>query len=135
MKAERLFAFGLAAFALAASAFEARQIFREERFSRGNVNLRPLQPADGADWIWIDDSGPAKGEMDAVRFSCAFAASGEPLEIDVSADERFIDKKGRLDINKCDLLCYAHGAYFGLTEPLGTFGFSVRKKPLKKRNK
>ena len=55
--------------------------------------------------------------------------------VGVSADDRFIDKKGRLDINKCDLLCYAHGAYFGLTEPLGTFGFSVRKKPLKRRSK
>ena len=36
------------------SAFEARQVFRDERFTRGNVNLRVLQPIDDADWIWID---------------------------------------------------------------------------------
>ena len=53
-------------------AFEVRQVFREERFTRGNVNLRPLQAADAADWIWIADGGPAKGEMDAVRFSKDF---------------------------------------------------------------
>ena len=71
-------------------AFEVRQVFREERFTRGNVNLRPLQVADAADWIWIADGGPAKGEMDAIRFSREFAATAEPLEIDVSADERFV---------------------------------------------
>lgn len=72
------------------SAFEARQVFRPERFTRGNVNLRVLQPIDDADWIWIDDAGPAKGEMDAVRFSCEFSIRTEPLTIDVSADERFV---------------------------------------------
>ena len=60
-------------------AFEVRQVFREERFTRGNVNLRPLQAADAADWIWIADGGPAKGEIDAVRFSREFAATAEPL--------------------------------------------------------
>ena len=81
---------GLAALALAGQAFEVKQVFREERFTRGNVNLRPQQPVDGADWIWIRDDGPAKGEMDAVRFSCAFAAQPAPLVVDVSADERFV---------------------------------------------
>ena len=71
-------------------AFETKQVFREERFTRGNVNLRVLQPIDEADWIWIDDAGPAKGEMDEVRFSCEFGARTEPLKIDVSADERFV---------------------------------------------
>ena len=30
-------------------AFEVRQVFREERFTRGNVNLRRIQAADDAD--------------------------------------------------------------------------------------
>ena len=80
----------LAASVLAAQAFEAKQVFREERFTRGNVNLYVLQPADEAAWIWIDDAGPADGMMDAVRFSRKFAALGEELTIDVSADERFV---------------------------------------------
>ena len=83
---------GLAAFvALASSwAFEVRPFFRAERFSRGDTNLRVLQPIDTADWIWIDDRGPDDGEMDAVRFVCAFEAMDSSLEIDVSADERFV---------------------------------------------
>ena len=75
---------------LAAQAFEVKQVFREERFTRGNVNLRVLQPADEADWIWIDDAGPAAGTMDAVRFAMPFEAQGEPLVLDISADERFV---------------------------------------------
>ena len=76
--------------AVAVQAVEVRQVFREERFTRGNVNLRRIQAADDADWIWIADGGPAKGEMDAVRFACEFAAQATPLEIDVLADERFV---------------------------------------------
>ncbi len=77
-----------AAFSL--HAFEVRQVFRAERFTRGNVNIRPQQTADRAAWIWIDDGGPVPGEVDAVRFSCDFAARSVPPVIDVSGDERFI---------------------------------------------
>ena len=76
--------------ASSAAAFDCSQIFREERFSRGNVNLRVLQPADEADWIWIDDAGPSGRDIDAVRFEADFASSGETLTVDVSADERFV---------------------------------------------
>ena len=82
--------FSFVALALSAGAFDVKQMFREERFTRGDVNLRVLQPADEAAWIWIADAGPADGAMDAVRFSREFAAAGEPLEFDVSADERFV---------------------------------------------
>lgn len=76
--------------ATAAAAFECSQVFREERFTRGDVNRHPLQPADSADWIWIDDAGPSGGDIDAVRFEADFTSSGEPLVVDVSADERFV---------------------------------------------
>ena len=74
-----------------ACAFEVKQVFREERFTRGNVNLKVIQPADEADWIWIDDDGPKGSAMDAVRFSRTFTAQGaEALTMDVSGDERFV---------------------------------------------
>ena len=38
-------------------------------------------------------------------------------------------------MEKANLLAYAHGSYYGLGKALGTFGFSVRKKPLKKGRK
>lgn len=48
------------------------------------------------------------------------------LSVRVSDD--VIDKSGKLCIEKCNLLAYAHGTYFNLGKQLGTFGFSVRKK-------
>ena len=53
--------------------------------------------------------------------------------VSVGVDPRFVDEKGAPHMEKCGLLAYAHGAYFGLGKQLGTFGFSVRKKPLPSR--
>ena len=53
--------------------------------------------------------------------------------VSVGVDPRFVDEQGALHMEKCGLLAYAHGAYFGLGKQLGTFGFSVRKKPLPSR--
>ena len=43
--------------------------------------------------------------------------------------EEFVDEKGRFDINACNLITFAHGAYYSLKEMIGTFGYTVRKKP------
>ena len=51
----------------------------------------------------------------------------------VRVDEQYLDRTGRLMIERCKLLSYAHGSYFASGEALGTFGFSVRKKPVSKR--
>ena len=48
--------------------------------------------------------------------------------LSVRVSEDVIDKSGKLCIEKCNLLAYAHGTYFNLGKQLGTFGFSVRKK-------
>ncbi|HYE10251.1 MAG TPA: flavin reductase family protein [Patescibacteria group bacterium] len=50
----------------------------------------------------------------------------------VNVDDSLLDDKGKLHLNKADLICYNHGEYRTLAESLGTFGYSVRKKPLKK---
>ena len=47
----------------------------------------------------------------------------------IQLDPELLDSKGRLDIDKADLLAYAHGHYYGLGECIGHFGYSVRKKP------
>lgn len=51
----------------------------------------------------------------------------------VNVANKFIDKKGKLNLDKCGLVAYAHGEYFSLGEKLGTFGFSVRKKKKSKK--
>lgn len=51
----------------------------------------------------------------------------------VAADEKYIDRSGRLDLGKADLIAYSHGEYFELGRKIGSFGYSVKKK--KKNNK
>lgn len=46
----------------------------------------------------------------------------------VDADERFMDEKGRFQLEKCRLVAYSHGEYYSLGSLLGTFGYTVRKK-------
>ncbi len=46
----------------------------------------------------------------------------------VTADDRFMDGKGKFLLNDCDLMAYSHGEYFSLGEKLGKFGYSVQKK-------
>ena len=53
----------------------------------------------------------------------------------VNAAKELIDSKGRLALDKAGLLAYAHGDYFALGKKLGSFGYSVRKKPKSKKTK
>lgn len=46
----------------------------------------------------------------------------------VDVDERYVDEKGRLHMEKCSLAAYAHGQYFALGKKIGSFGYSVKKK-------
>lgn len=53
----------------------------------------------------------------------------------VHADEAYMDEKGRFSFTKAEPLVYSHGTYFTLGKELGTFGYSVRKKPVNKKKK
>lgn len=86
-----LLAVAVAGFLCSAGAYEVHRIFREERFTRGDVNLRPLQPIDSASWIWRGvDSLPETDAHPFVRFRNRFASDGSRLVFDVSADPRFV---------------------------------------------
>lgn len=50
-----------------------------------------------------------------------------------SVDDAYLDEKGRLDLQKADLIAYSHGEYYRLGQKIGKFGFSVQKKKRKKR--
>jgi flavin reductase (DIM6/NTAB) family NADH-FMN oxidoreductase RutF len=50
----------------------------------------------------------------------------EVVAVQVSAD--LVDAKGRLRLEKCGLLAFAHGEYFVLGRRIGGFGYSVRKR-------
>ncbi len=49
----------------------------------------------------------------------------------VDVDDRYIDEKGAFHMNQVGLVAYSHGDYMSLGEKLGSFGYSVRKKPAK----
>jgi len=47
--------------------------------------------------------------------------------VGVSVFSELINKKGRLQLEKAELVSYVHGAYFAPGKILGTFGYSVKK--------
>lgn len=51
--------------------------------------------------------------------------------VGVNIDEKYISSKGKLNLQQCGLMAYAHGEYFALGRKLGEFGWSVRKKKKK----
>ncbi len=55
------------------------------------------------------------------------------IRLDVAKE--LIDEKGKLQLNKCGLLAYAHGEYFSLGKKIGSFGYTVRKKKNGKNSK
>ncbi|MDR3645843.1 MAG: flavin reductase family protein [Clostridia bacterium] len=46
----------------------------------------------------------------------------------VDVDDQNIDNDGKLHLERCSLVAFAHGEYFELGKKIGSFGFSVRKK-------
>lgn len=48
--------------------------------------------------------------------------------VGIDADEKYLDSKGKLNLQQSGLMAFAHGEYFALGRKLGDFGFSVRKK-------
>jgi flavin reductase (DIM6/NTAB) family NADH-FMN oxidoreductase RutF len=54
----------------------------------------------------------------------------------VNVDEALLDEKGKLCLERADLICFSHGEYWSLGKALGHFGFSVaRRKVARKRQK
>ncbi|MDF2505115.1 flavin reductase family protein [Clostridium sp.] len=49
--------------------------------------------------------------------------------LNVKVDENLLDSNNKICFNKANLICYSHGEYYGLiSKPLGSFGYSVKKK-------
>lgn len=45
----------------------------------------------------------------------------------VHADEKYMNEKGKFELEAAKPLAYSHGTYFGLTGEKGTFGYSIKK--------
>jgi flavin reductase (DIM6/NTAB) family NADH-FMN oxidoreductase RutF len=56
--------------------------------------------------------------------------------LNVKVDENLLDSNNKICFNKANLICYSHGEYYGLiSKPLGSFGYSVKKKNKKDKFK
>jgi len=53
--------------------------------------------------------------------------------VSVCVDEQYIDPKGKLRLDKADIVAYSHGSYYTIGSYLGDFGFSVMKRKTAKR--
>ena len=51
----------------------------------------------------------------------------------VQVEESLLDEGGKLDLARAGLTAYSHGEYFELGRRIGSFGYSVRKRPAKGR--
>lgn len=47
--------------------------------------------------------------------------------VGVTVDEKYLDSKGKFNLNSTGLVAYSHGEYYELGRKLGTFGYSVKK--------
>lgn len=54
--------------------------------------------------------------------------------VSVSVDGRYIDSKGKINLQQAGLMAYSHGEYFSLGRKLGSFGFSAAGKAKKKKH-
>ena len=50
----------------------------------------------------------------------------------VHAEERYLDEQHKFHLEKAEPIVYSHGAYLLCGEQLGTFGYSVRRRPERK---
>jgi len=46
----------------------------------------------------------------------------------VNVDDKLVDERGKLHMEKAELVCYSHGEYWSLAKSLGFFGYSVAKR-------
>jgi len=52
--------------------------------------------------------------------------------VSVQVDESLMNENDRFALEKAGLFSYVHGHYYAIGKKLGRFGFSVRKKPVRK---
>lgn len=55
--------------------------------------------------------------------------------VNVQIDDSALEENGRLALETTNPIVYSHGEYYDLKDKLGTFGYSIRKKKKKRKNK
>ena len=96
-----------------------------------NSHFRYIVDRRAAQGFTVYQSEPLYGQINV--------SDGDITLMDIAAFQnldryfKYIDEKGKFDLNKANPLVYSHGEYYSLGKKLGTFGYSVKKKKTKKR--
>lgn len=53
----------------------------------------------------------------------------------VQVDPKYLNAEGKFELSKAKPVAWSHGAYYGLSDMIGTFGYSIRKKPAARKKK
>jgi flavin reductase (DIM6/NTAB) family NADH-FMN oxidoreductase RutF len=96
-----------------------------DKFAEMNLNMLPSK--------WIKAPGIMESPLNLeCRVSQTIPLGSHDLFLaeilGVTADEAYMDEKGKFHLNDAGLVAYSHGEYFELGERLGKFGYSVAKK-------
>ena len=103
-------------------------MFKETKLTRGKANELQYAPTIEESPVNIECKLERIEELGSHHMFIARVVS-------VQVDEAYMNETGKFCLNETGLIAYSHGEYRTLGEPLGTFGYSIRKKTQKKKKK
>ncbi len=99
--------------------------FKETKLTRGKANELQYAPVIEESPVNIECKLERIEELGSHHMFIARVVS-------VQVDEAYLNETGKFCLNDTGLIAYSHGEYRTLGEPLGTFGYSIKKKAKKK---
>ena len=99
--------------------------FKETKLTRGKANELQYAPIIEESPVNIECKLERIEELGSHHMFIAKVVS-------VQVDEAYLNETGKFCLNDTGLIAYSHGEYRTLGEPLGTFGYSIKKKNRKK---
>ena len=94
--------------------------FKETKLTRGKANELKYAPIIEESPVNIECKLERIEELGSHHMFIAKVVS-------VQVDEAYMNETGKFCLNDTGLIAYSHGEYRTLGEPLGTFGYSIKK--------
>ena len=95
--------------------------FKETKLTRGKANELTYAPIIEECPVNIECKVERIEELGSHHMFIARVVS-------VQVDDKYMNETGKFCLNETGLMAYSHGEYRSMGEPLGTFGYSIRKK-------
>ena len=95
--------------------------FKETKLTRGKANELTYAPIIEECPVNIECKVERIDELGSHHMFIARVVS-------VQVDDKYMNETGKFCLNETGLMAYSHGEYRSMGEPLGTFGYSIRKK-------